>query len=193
MVGRLITDVPGSSAAYVGGWITYANAMKSGQLGVPEAMLEKHGAVSQAVARAMAQGALERAKADLAVAITGIAGPDGGTAEKPVGLVWIGLHGVEGQLRRRIKTDAMRPWTWAASVRSSATGPLRTAAHHVYGSTCGVRFGAVDVCPAIGGVRRMSVVEAASLPLSSEQWKKAKNKDSPRRHPGAPGSTKKNF
>jgi nicotinamide-nucleotide amidase len=70
------------------GFVTYANAAKSEMLGVPYWLIERHGAVSEDVARAMAGGALTHSRADLAVAVTGIAGPDGGTAEKPVGLVY---------------------------------------------------------------------------------------------------------
>ncbi|MCX5659998.1 MAG: competence/damage-inducible protein A [Planctomycetota bacterium] len=105
-LGKMVTDVAGSSAAYVGGWVTYANAMKQSQLGVPEAMLKAHGAVSQPVARAMAAGALERGGADVALAITGVAGPDGGTPEKPVGLVWIALAFKDKA--GRTQTDALR-------------------------------------------------------------------------------------
>jgi nicotinamide-nucleotide amidase len=91
MLGSLLTEVAGASAAYRGGWVTYDNAMKASQLGVPGDMLEKHGAVSAEVALAMAMGALARGGADLALSITGIAGPEGGTREKPVGTVFIGL------------------------------------------------------------------------------------------------------
>ncbi len=90
-VGKSFVDLPGSSAAYLGGWVTYSNEMKRDGLGVPESWLEAYGAVSAEVARAMAQGALKRAASDLAVSISGIAGPDGGTPEKPVGLVYIGI------------------------------------------------------------------------------------------------------
>jgi nicotinamide-nucleotide amidase len=91
LIGSLLTDIPGSSDVYVGGWVTYSNAMKTQQLGVDGTLIEQHGAVSEAVAAAMAQGALERSGADLAVSITGIAGPDGGSDDKPVGTVWIGI------------------------------------------------------------------------------------------------------
>lgn len=91
LVGKMLTDVPGSSEVYLGGWITYANAMKSQQLGVPMATIEQYGAVSEPVARAMAQGALERSGADLSVAVTGIAGPGGGAQDKPVGTVWFAV------------------------------------------------------------------------------------------------------
>ena len=73
------------------GWVTYANEAKMTELGVPPALLEKHGAVSAEVAQAMAEGALRGSEADVAVAVTGIAGPTGGTPEKPVGLVYFAL------------------------------------------------------------------------------------------------------
>ena len=91
LLGAMLTDVPGSSAAYRGGFVTYSNDLKTELLGVPADLINQHGAVSQQVALAMAQGALQRSGADLAVSITGIAGPDGGTPDKPVGTVWIGL------------------------------------------------------------------------------------------------------
>jgi nicotinamide-nucleotide amidase len=97
LLAQMITDVPGSSAAFLGGWVTYANDMKQRELAVDPALLLQHGAVSQPVARAMASGARQRSGADFALAITGIAGPTGGTPEKPVGLVWIALatpHGI---------------------------------------------------------------------------------------------------
>jgi nicotinamide-nucleotide amidase len=87
MVAQRITSVPGSSAAFVGAVVAYANEVKATELGVPEAVLQEHGAVSAETAAAMAQGARERLRADVALAVTGIAGPGGGTPEKPVGLV----------------------------------------------------------------------------------------------------------
>ncbi|UYV11708.1 MAG: CinA family nicotinamide mononucleotide deamidase-related protein [Phycisphaera sp.] len=90
LVGQILTAEPGSSRAYAGGWITYSNEMKLRELGVPQADLDTCGAVSAEVARAMAVGAADRAGVDLALSITGIAGPDGGTSEKPVGTVWVG-------------------------------------------------------------------------------------------------------
>ena len=82
---------PGASAYFLGGVVAYANSAKTGLLGVPAALLEAHGAVSEPVARAMAEGARARFGSDYAVATTGISGPDGGTDEKPVGLVSIGI------------------------------------------------------------------------------------------------------
>ncbi len=89
LIAKRVTDVPGASAVFEYGWVTYANEAKTAMLGVPEAMLAAHGAVSEHVVRAMAEGALERSGADVAVAVSGIAGPGGGTPEKPVGTVWL--------------------------------------------------------------------------------------------------------
>jgi nicotinamide-nucleotide amidase len=86
-VAQSVTAIAGSSAWFDRGFVTYSNAAKVEMLGVPETTLERHGAVSEATARAMAQGALAHSRADWVVAITGIAGPTGGTPEKPVGMV----------------------------------------------------------------------------------------------------------
>lgn len=91
LIGKLITDVSGSSDVYRGGWITYSNEMKAAQLGVDMTVLDEHGAVSEPVARAMAEGAMQRAEADCALSTTGIAGPTGARPDKPVGTVWIAL------------------------------------------------------------------------------------------------------
>jgi nicotinamide-nucleotide amidase len=89
LVAGLLTEIPGSSDVVERGFFTYSNAAKHEVLGVPETMLAQHGAVSEPVAVAMVQGALAHARAHVAVAITGVAGPGGGTAAKPVGLVHI--------------------------------------------------------------------------------------------------------
>lgn len=86
-VAALLTEIPGSSAALERGFVTYSNAAKAEMLGVPPALIAAEGAVSEAVARAMASGVLAHARAEIAVSITGVAGPGGGTAAKPVGLV----------------------------------------------------------------------------------------------------------
>jgi len=101
LVGGRLTDVPGSSAVYVGGVVCYANELKTELLGVPAGLIAAHGAVSEPVALALAEGAVARLRVDLAVAVTGIAGPDGGSEEKPVGTVWFGLAGPWGSEARR--------------------------------------------------------------------------------------------
>lgn len=96
MLGSVLTSVPGSSGWYVGGVVTYSNHLKTQLLGVSETILATHGAVSEACARAMAEGARSTMGTDLAIAITGIAGPDGGTPQKPVGTVYIALATPQG-------------------------------------------------------------------------------------------------
>ena len=91
LIAAALTAVAGSSDVVDRGFVTYSNAAKTELLGVAAALIEAQGAVSEAVARAMADGALARSPAGLAVAVTGVAGPGGGTAAKPVGLVWCGL------------------------------------------------------------------------------------------------------
>lgn len=91
LVSAALTDVPGASEVLERGLVTYSNGAKTALLGVPAAVLAAHGAVSAATAEARAAGARVAADADLAVAVTGVAGPGGGSSEKPVGLVWFGL------------------------------------------------------------------------------------------------------
>jgi nicotinamide-nucleotide amidase len=103
LLGARLTEVPGSSDVFVGGVIAYDNAPKVELLGVPEAVLAEHGAVSEPVARLMAEGAARRFSATAALSVTGIAGPGGGTAEKPVGTVWIGCaYGGSVETRRSV-------------------------------------------------------------------------------------------
>lgn len=94
-IAEAVTRTPGSSAWFGHGWVTYSNAAKQAQLGVPTELLAMHGEVSEAVVRAMAEGARQRAGADWAVAVSGIAGPEGGSPGKPVGLVWFAWAGPE--------------------------------------------------------------------------------------------------
>jgi len=103
LVASRLTDVPGSSAYVMLGVVAYSNAAKESLLGVPHDLIVAHGAVSEQVARAMAEGARRLAGVDLALALTGIAGPTGGTSEKPVGLVWIALAHAEGTEVRRFQ------------------------------------------------------------------------------------------
>ena len=96
LIAAALTSVAGSSDVVACGFVTYSNATKTAMLGVPPAVLQAHGAVSEAVARCMAEGALARSEAALTVAVTGIAGPGGGSTEKPVGLVWFGAARRDG-------------------------------------------------------------------------------------------------
>jgi PncC family amidohydrolase len=101
LVADAITDVPGSSGYFLGGVVSYADAAKRDLLGVPAEVLAAHGAVSAQVARAMAEGARSRLAADVAAAVTGIAGPDGGSPSKPVGLTYVAVADADGVDVRR--------------------------------------------------------------------------------------------
>lgn len=115
-VGYAITGVPGSSAVFMGGVTSYSNSAKRDVLGVPEEVLAKKGAVSPECAAAMAQGVRRRIGADLAVSLTGIAGPGGGSAEKPVGLVWFGLASAAGVTTEKVVFHGGREAVRSAAV-----------------------------------------------------------------------------
>jgi PncC family amidohydrolase len=120
LVAHAITEIAGSSSYFRGGYITYADDVKRDHLGIPQELLDAHGAVSAQVARAMAEGARARLNADLAVAITGIAGPGGGSAEKPVGLTYVGVADAAGvDVRRHLWTGDR-----SANKRDSAVAAL---------------------------------------------------------------------
>jgi nicotinamide-nucleotide amidase len=102
-VGEAITRTPGSSAWFDRGFVTYTNEAKVDLLGVREETIGSHGAVSEAVAREMAVGALHQSRAEATVAVTGIAGPDGGTVKKPVGLVWFAWAHLDGRTVSRFE------------------------------------------------------------------------------------------
>lgn len=110
LVAAMCTDVPGSSRWFLEGAVTYSNAAKTRTLGVPEGLLAEHGAVSEAVARAMAEGARQRSGATWAVAVTGVAGPTGGSVDKPVGTIHFALAGPQGteHVQRRFPFDRER-------------------------------------------------------------------------------------
>ena len=116
------TMVAGSSDWFERGWVSYSNAAKTELLGVPAALIAAHGAVSEPVARAMARGAVAHARAQVAVAVTGVAGPGGGSADKPVGTVWFGW-----QLPGRTETECRRFDGDRAAVRA------QTVAHALAG------------------------------------------------------------
>jgi nicotinamide-nucleotide amidase len=115
LVGHRLTQVPGSSAYFERGFVVYSNAAKQALLGVPEAVLREHGAVSAACAEAMARGARERAGADVGLSVTGIAGPDGGTSTKPVGTVFVALADADGTVVERHRFDRDREGNKALS------------------------------------------------------------------------------
>ena len=102
MISAACTDLAGSSAWFERGFVTYSNEAKTELLGVDAALIKKHGAVSEEVARAMAQGALDRSRAQVSIAVTGVAGPTGGSKAKPVGTVWFGFS-VGGQVTSEMK------------------------------------------------------------------------------------------
>ena len=108
LVAARLTSVPGSSDVFLGGVVAYANGVKEGELGVPRSVLDKHGAVSAEAAEAMARGARARLGADVSVAVTGVAGPGGGTEDKPVGLVFVHACGPDGEEARRTELPGDR-------------------------------------------------------------------------------------
>jgi nicotinamide-nucleotide amidase len=135
-IAKALTDVAGSSQWFGEGFVTYSNDAKVRRLGVPRAALRTHGAVSEVVARAMARGAIKRARASHAIAVTGIAGPDGGVPGKPVGTVWFcwartygGRVRLEAERKRfRGDRDAVRRkavrWALARLLRSDSIGSM---------------------------------------------------------------------
>jgi nicotinamide-nucleotide amidase len=131
LIAKALTDIAGSSDYFERGWVTYSNGAKRAELGVAPAMLARHGAVSEAVALAMAAGALRRSGARVSIAVTGIAGPGGATPGKPVGLVWIawGLQRRSGRqlfarrFRFRGGRDAVRRQAAAAALEGLPVAP----------------------------------------------------------------------
>jgi PncC family amidohydrolase len=133
LIGHLLTEVPGSSAYFLGGVISYADGLKANVLGVPRSSLEQHGAVSAQVAGAMARGARRLTGADVAVAVTGVAGPGGGSAAKPVGLTYVAVADARGVDVRRYAWDGDRSENKRRTARAalelvwealSAAGPV---------------------------------------------------------------------
>ncbi len=119
-IAKTLTDLAGSSAWFESGYITYSNRAKSAALGVPDALLAEHGAVSEAAALAMATGVLVTAPVDWSVAVTGIAGPAGGTKDKPVGTVWIASARRDGAASARLfRFDGDRESVRSQTVRAA--------------------------------------------------------------------------
>jgi len=116
LIAGACTDLAGSSVWFERGFVTYSNEAKTESIGVDAALIAAHGAVSEPVARAMAEGAVAHSRAQVSVAVTGVAGPTGGSAEKPVGTVWFGWS-VDGQVRsERRRFDGDRATVRAATV-----------------------------------------------------------------------------
>lgn len=125
LIGKCLTDLPGSSLWFERGLVTYSNAAKQELLGVPEEVLMRAGAVSSETVLAMASGLLARAPVDWTLAVSGIAGPDGGTPDKPVGTVWIGWAGRHcGASASRFRFDGDRPTVRAAAAANALKGLL---------------------------------------------------------------------
>jgi len=116
LIAKTFTDLAGSSDWFERGFVTYSNAAKSEMLAVPESIIEDYGAVSEAVASAMASGALRHSRADCSVAVTGVAGPAGGSDDKPVGTVWIAVASSEQMLAKRYQFDGDRQAVRAATL-----------------------------------------------------------------------------
>jgi nicotinamide-nucleotide amidase len=125
LIAGACTDRAGSSDWFERGFVTYSNAAKTELLGVPADLIAAHGAVSEPVARAMAAGARAHAPVQLAVAVTGVAGPSGGSAEKPVGTVWFGWATPEGVFTERQRFDGDRAAVRRATVAHALAGLLQ--------------------------------------------------------------------
>jgi nicotinamide-nucleotide amidase len=136
LIAERLTDVPGSSAYFLGGVVSYSNEAKTAMLGVPAAVIESEGAVSEASVRAMAEGVRERFGSDFGIATSGISGPGGGTPEKPVGLVWIALatadsatHAqsfvfeVDRSRHRRLTAQVALDWIRRSMIGAELIGP----------------------------------------------------------------------
>ncbi|SDN66263.1 CinA family protein [Vreelandella arcis] len=130
-IASAITSVTGSSAYFTTGYVTYANAAKTRLLGVPETTLETHGAVSDAVVKAMVAGACRESGAGLAVAVSGVAGPDGGSEDKPVGTVWVAWGDTLSQQAERFHFPGDRQAVREQAVRQALAGLVARLAEQV--------------------------------------------------------------
>ncbi|MBR6602710.1 MAG: nicotinamide-nucleotide amidohydrolase family protein, partial [Clostridia bacterium] len=119
LIAKRITDISGSSAVFLGGCVTYANSAKEKLIGVSHDTLEKYGAVSEDVAIQMARGARKALGADIALSTTGIAGPDGGSPEKPVGTVWVGISSEKGDRAVLLRLSPRRERSYIRTLAAS--------------------------------------------------------------------------
>jgi nicotinamide-nucleotide amidase len=122
MIAAACTDLAGSSAWFERGFVTYSNAAKTDMLGVDAALIAQHGAVSEPVARAMAFGAIRHSHAQVSVAVTGVAGPSGGSVDKPVGTVWFGFSVCSTLTSEVMRFDGDRASVRAATVQYAVQG-----------------------------------------------------------------------
>jgi len=119
LIAKTFTDLAGSSDWFERGFVTYSNVAKTDMLAVPASLIEDYGAVSEAVATAMASGALRHSQADYSIAVTGVAGPGGGSEDKPVGTVWIALASAEQIVARRYQFDGDRQAVRVATMQTA--------------------------------------------------------------------------
>lgn len=125
LIASACTDVSGSSDWFERGFVSYSNAAKADLLGVPPGLIDTHGAVSEPVAQAMAAGALRHSRAQVALSVTGVAGPSGGSAEKPVGTVWFGWATTTGVTSECCRFEGDRQRVRAATVQHALAGLLQ--------------------------------------------------------------------
>jgi len=131
LIAGALTSIPGSSEVVYGGFVTYANGAKISMIGVPKTLIEQFGAVSEQVAGAMARGALARSSADIAIAVTGVAGPGGGTKEKPVGLVCFASATAHNICAKQVRLgDIGRDQVRLATVNAALAMALETLINH---------------------------------------------------------------
>ncbi len=133
LIAKTFTDLAGSSDWFDRGFVTYSNSAKTEMLGVPASVIEDYGAVSESVANAMTVGALQHSDADFAVAVTGVAGPGGGSDEKPVGTVWIAVASAEQLVSKRCQFDGDRQKVREATLQTAITVLLDLVEEHEAG------------------------------------------------------------
>jgi nicotinamide-nucleotide amidase len=130
-IAEAITRIPGSSAWFEAGYVTYSNTQKTGQLDVPTALFTTVGAVSREVVEAMVAGAQEKSRARFAVAVSGVAGPDGGSIDKPVGTVWLSWGAGQQLISRRRQFDGDRDEVRRQTVKAALEGLIRLTAGEI--------------------------------------------------------------
>ena len=125
LIAKSFTDLAGSSDWFECGFVTYSNQSKIEMIGVPESVITEYGAVSEAVVNAMASGALRNSAAEISIAVTGVAGPAGGSDDKPVGTVWIGVASSHQQMAKKYRFDGDREAIREATMRQAIEDVLR--------------------------------------------------------------------